>query len=63
MTNEERSGSEPSDIRLAVGVGFVKAGALFIGAFWLKDDHPAGAAVCLCGSLIVAGFVWKWMGD
>ncbi|MDF2114862.1 hypothetical protein PY365_04705 [Roseiarcaceae bacterium H3SJ34-1] len=49
--------AERGDIRFAIGVVLSKAAALLCGAYLLMDDYPAGAAVCLCGSIGIAGIL------
>ena len=46
---------ERSESRFAAIVILVKAAALLIGAFALASDHADGAALCLCGSIVLGG--------
>jgi hypothetical protein len=48
---------EQNDTRFATRVVLFKAGALLCGGYLLMDDHPTGAAVCLCGSIGIAGIL------
>jgi hypothetical protein len=48
---------EQDDTRFATGVVLFKAVSLLCGAYLLKDDHPTGAAVCLCGSIGIAAIL------
>ena len=49
--------ADQGDARFTTGIVLLKAAALLCGAWILMDDHPAGAAICLSGSLGVAGFL------